>query len=145
MKTRTEEDVENVRLTKETEHAIEALTHLATQEPATILEAGALAKSIDVPHAFMSKIMQRLAKAELVRGHRGKPRGYSLAVAPHRITLRRVLEAMEGEDIFSRCIFFSEECSETNSCSLHAVWKNIRPMVRKAMSDLTVSDLAARK
>jgi Rrf2 family iron-sulfur cluster assembly transcriptional regulator len=144
-KTRIGEDVENVRLTKETEHAIEAVRYLASRKPATIVEAAVLAQEIDVPRAFMSKILQRLAGAKIVRGHRGNPRGYSLAIDPRRLSVRRVLEAMQGEDIFSQCIFFSEECSETDSCSLHAVWKTIRPVVRKQMSGLTVADLAARK
>ncbi|HET9030208.1 MAG TPA: Rrf2 family transcriptional regulator [Candidatus Aquilonibacter sp.] len=134
-----------MRLTKETEHAIEALTYLGSQKPATIVEASMLADEIDVPRPFMSKILQRLAKAGLVRGHRGNPRGYSLAVSPARLSMRRVLESMEGEDLFSRCIFFSETCSETNSCPLHDAWKRVRPLFRTMMNDLTVADLAARK
>lgn len=133
-----------MRLTKETEHALEALTYLASQPRGTIVAAAALAEKIDVPHAFMSKILQRLAKAQLVAGHRGNPRGYSLNVEPKRLSVGRVLEEMEG-DVFERCIFFSNQCSETNSCRLHRVWKKIRPMVRRMMNDLTVADLAARK
>ena len=143
--TRTGEDGENVRLTKETEHALEALVHLGRQKTGAILEAGVLADEIGVPRPFMSKILQRLSKAQFVSGHRGNPRGYSLAVAPSRLNVRSVIEAMEGDDIFHRCIFWSEECSETNACPLHGVWKNVRPIVRAKMTGTTVADLAARK
>lgn len=134
-----------MKLRKETEYALEALAFLARRPPGTIMLAADLANEIESSPAFMSKIMQRLGAALIVDGHRGNPRGYSLAKAPERISVRDVVETIEGEDLFERCIFWSEACSETNSCPLHAVWKRIRPQVRAQLSELTLSDLSRRK
>ncbi len=134
-----------MKLTKETEYGLQGLTSLAMHPQGTVMPAADVAKAVGTTVGFMSKILQRLGDAEIVRGHRGNPRGYSLAKRPERITVREIVELLEGSDIFERCIFWSEPCSESNSCPLHHVWKRVRPQVRAQFSALTVRDLALKK
>jgi len=134
-----------MKLTKETEYALEGLACLALRPERTPMLAAELASAVGTSRAFMSKILQRRGGAEIVRGHRGNPRGYSLARAAERISVREVVEALEGDRIFERCIFWSEPCSENNPCPLHDVWKRVRPQVRRQLSELTVRDLARRE
>ncbi len=49
-----------------------------------------------IPERFLEQIFQRLRKAELVRGKRGPGGGYVLARPAAEITLRDILEAVEG-------------------------------------------------
>ncbi len=134
-----------MKLTKETEYALDGLTFLAGRPQGTIVLAADLAEEVGTSPAFMSKIMQRLGAAKIVKGHRGNPRGYSLAKAAERISVRDVVETVEGDNVFERCIFWSEPCSEANFCPLHDVWKRVRPQVRMHFTELTVRDLARRK
>ncbi len=134
-----------MKLTKETEYALEGLALLAKRPAGTVMLAADIADGVGTSGAFMSKILQRLGEAEIVRGHRGNPRGYSLAKSPDRVSVRDVVETLEGDDIFQRCIFWSEPCSEVNSCPLHDVWKRVRPQVRAQFSELTMRDLARRR
>jgi len=134
-----------MKLTKESEYALEGLAALARRPVGTVLQAADLADAVGTSPGFMSKILQRLSGAEIVRGHRGNPRGYSLAKPAECISVRDVVQTIEGDDIFERCIFWSEPCSETNSCPLHEVWKRVRPQVRAQFSELSVRDLARKK
>jgi Rrf2 family protein len=134
-----------MKLTKETEYALDGLASLATRPEGAVMAAAELADAVGTSTGFMSKIMQRLGTANIVRGHRGNPRGYSLAKPPDTISVRDVIESLEGDTIFERCIFWSEACSEVNSCPLHDVWKRVRPQVRAQLSDLTLRDLARRR
>ncbi len=134
-----------MKLTKETEYALDGLAFLAGRPQGTVILAADLAEKIGTSAAFMSKIMQRLGAANIVKGHRGNPRGYSLAKAAERISVRDVVETVEGDNIFERCIFWSEPCSEANSCPLHEVWKRVRPRVRAQFAQLTMRDLSLRK
>jgi Rrf2 family iron-sulfur cluster assembly transcriptional regulator len=131
-----------MRLSKETHYALLALVHLAEQREGTIIEAAELAGRIDVSPTFLSKILQRLARAGLVRGHRGRERGYGLARPAAELSVREVTETFEGEGYFQRCIFWSNECSEKEPCPLHGVWGAVRPQMREAFSELTVAALA---
>ena len=134
-----------MKLTKESEYALESLAALASRPKGAIMLAADLAHEVGASAAFMSKILQRLGSAGLVVGHRGNPRGYSLMKAAERISVRDVVVALEGDDIFERCIFWSEPCSETNSCPLHYVWKRVRPSLRMQFSQLSIRDIARKK
>jgi Rrf2 family iron-sulfur cluster assembly transcriptional regulator len=134
-----------MKLTRETNVALEALTHLARQREDAIVGAAGLAVAIDVSPAFLSKILQRLAGFRIVRGHRGRERGYSLALPADQTSVRTVAEALEGESLFGRCVFWTYECSDINPCPLHEVWKRVRPLVREEFSRLTIAELARRK
>lgn len=133
-----------MKLTKETEYALEGLAFLAGRPDGTVMLAADLADEVGTSPAFMSKIMQRLGAARIVKGHRGNPRGYSLAKAAERISVRDVVETVEGDNIFERCVFWSEPCSEADACPLHDVWKRIRPQVRARFAELTLRDLSRR-
>lgn len=109
------------------------------------MAAADVAEAVGTSPGFLSKSLQRLSGAKVVRGHRGNPRGYSLAKPADRISVRDVVESIEGSDIFERGIFWSEPCSEKDSCPLHDVWKRVRPQVRAQFSTLTVRDLANKK
>ena len=134
-----------MKLTKEAEYALEGLASLARSPEGAVIAAADLADAVGTSPGFMSKILQRLSGATIVCGHRGNPRGYSLAKPAERISVLDVVESIEGSDIFERCIFWSEPCSEKDSCPLHDVWKRVRPQVRAQFSTLTVRDLANRK
>jgi Rrf2 family transcriptional regulator, iron-sulfur cluster assembly transcription factor len=134
-----------MKLTKETEYALDGLASLASYPAGTVMPAADLADAVGTSTGFMSKIMQRLSLAKIARGHRGNPRGYSLARLAERISVRAVVEALEGDDIFERCIFWSELCSETTPCSLHDVWKRVRPQVRAQLSERSLRDLARKR
>ena len=134
-----------MKLSKETEYALEGLALLATYSEGTVMLAADLADAVGTSTGFMSKIMQRLGVAKIVRGHRGNPRGYSLARPAERVSVRDVVESLEGDNIFERCIFWSEQCSEVNSCPLHDVWKRVRPLVRSRLSGVNMRDLARKK
>jgi Rrf2 family protein len=134
-----------MRFTKESENALGCLSFLARRPIDAIVQASDIAEALDVSPAFMSKILQKLARAGIVRGNRGNPRGYGLARRPERISVRAVLEAIEGEDLFERCLFGLASCSDEHACTLHSMWRKARPQLRSTLADLSVSDLARRR
>ncbi len=133
-----------MRLSQETNNALGVLTYLAQQPSEYIGAAADLAQTLDLPLPFLSKILQRLSRAGIVRGFRGRVRGYGLAHAANQISVRSVVTALEGEDLFDRCIFWSRECSEKHSCPLHEEWATIRPQLSSRLAKLTLAQLARR-
>lgn len=49
-----------------------------------------------IPTRYLEQIFQRLRRARIVRGKRGPGGGYVLARDPGEITLRQIVEAVEG-------------------------------------------------
>jgi Rrf2 family protein len=101
----------------------------------------------ELPLSFLSKIFQKLLKHGLVVSHRGMERGYTLAREAGAVSLRTILEAIEGPDLFERCVFSRRPCAEEeNPCLVHEAWQGVRPQVRAAFEKTTLQDMVeARK
>ncbi|MBI4379798.1 MAG: Rrf2 family transcriptional regulator [candidate division NC10 bacterium] len=133
-----------MKLSRESEYGIQGLIHLAKQPPGTVLQLAAIAEAQGLPQSFLAKIFQKLTQYEIVRSFRGATRGYTLGRPPGEITLREVLESIEGPGLFERCIFWSHRCAEDNPCVLHEGWKLIKPKLTAMMEVTTLQDLVRR-
>ena len=133
-----------MKLSRESEYGIQGLIYLAQQPPGTVLQLAAIAEAQGLPQSFLAKIFQKLTQYEIVRSFRGATRGYTLGRPPGEITLREVLESIEGPGLFERCIFWSHRCAEDNPCVLHEGWKLIKPKVTAMTEVTTLQDLVRR-
>jgi Rrf2 family protein len=95
-----------------------------------------------LPQTFLAKTFQKLARHGMLVAHRGPGRGYALSRAAGDISVRDVLEAIEGDDLFRRCLFLSSHCSDEHPCPLHDHLKAVVLELRAAVERLTLADLA---
>jgi Rrf2 family protein len=117
-----------------------ALMELAVRPSGELVEARRLAEATDLPAAYLSKILQSLARAGIVESFRG--RGYTLVRPAEAITLREVIVAVEGSALFVEgCIFWREECSEVNPCPLHWRWRDLRPGIEQVVGGVTLAQI----
>ena len=108
------------------------------------MQLAAIAEAQGLPQSFLAKIFQKFTQYGLVRSFRGATRGYTLGRPAGDITLKEVLEAIEGPGLFERCIFWSHRCAEDNPCVLDEGWKQIKPKLTAMMEVTTLLDLARR-
>ncbi len=131
-----------MKLSKESQYGLSGLVYLAKQPKGAILQIGHVAEGADLPPAFLAKIFKKLANHGLLRSYKGGvERGYSFQKFPSEISVKEILEAIEGPDLFQRCVFWSDRCSDVNPCILHEVWKTIRPTVSKRLEQLSLKNI----
>jgi Rrf2 family protein len=134
-----------MKLSKETEYCLIALKYLAKQAPDDILQTGQVAEATGLPKPFLARIFVKLVRQNVLKSFRGKRRGYQLNRAPEDITVKDILEAVEGADVFQRCVFWSERCSDDNPCILHEYWqKKVKPEMTDLMETLTLKELSQK-
>lgn len=126
---------------RECEYALKGLALLAAEAGARPLMLAEIATREHLPQSFLSKIFHKLLKHGLLVSHRGVQRGYTLARDPWAIPLRAILEAIEGPDLFDRCMFSHQRCGEGTSCLIHVAWRDVRPQVQAAFEKITLQDL----
>lgn len=68
----------------------------------TAVTSGELNQRMGVSLSYLSKITRKLVVAGLIRSAQGVNGGYVLAQPMHAVTLRMVVEAIEGEGSFFR-------------------------------------------
>ena len=131
-----------MKLARESAYGIEGLLALARKPPGTAMPLRDIAFDRGVPQSFLAKIFQKLTRYGIVCSFRGSGRGYALARSPNRIKLKEILLAIEGPDLFERCIFWSDRCADSNPCPLHEQWKEIKEKAfGKLMEKTTLADL----
>ncbi len=139
---RAERSYEIMQLSRESEYGLKAMIYLAQQPPTTVLTLNQIADARDLPVGFLAKTFQKLTRHGLVQSFRGRRRGYCLAREASEIRLRELLEAIEGTDLFQRCVFWGNRCGDSNPCLLHAGWRDIKPQLTEFLEGLTLACLA---
>ena len=131
----------DMKLGRESEYAIEGLLALAKKPLGTTVLLRDIAVAGKIPASFLSKIFQKLARAGVLQSSRGAIRGYSLARRAKDIRVKEIFLAIEGADLFDRCIFWSDRCADADPCPMHARWKLVRQQVVEMMEQTTLADL----
>lgn len=130
-----------MKLSTESRYAVVGLSFLASR-PDAIVEVSQVAEEASLPAPFLAKIFGKLQHQGILRSHRGKERGYSLARPAKDIALKEILEAVDGPDLFEHCIFWSDACDEADPCPLHDSWTSLKSQIAEKMSATSLADVS---
>jgi Rrf2 family protein len=134
-----------MKLGKESRYAIEGLAVLARNRFGTILQLAEIADAAGAPASFLAKIFQKLHRANIVTSSRGAVRGYALAHKANAIKVKDIFLAVEGADLFERCLFWTDRCADLSPCPMHFQWQRVRRNIAGLMEQTTLADLARKK
>ena len=109
------------------QYALRALSHLARQSGEAVLGRD-LARSVEIPANYLSKVLLTLRNAGLVDTTRGSGGGYRLGRSANDIHLMDVVELFEEVSRAKPSCFLgrSRPCSETRPCGAHSSWKGVQ-------------------
>jgi Rrf2 family protein len=124
------------------EYALQAVLYLALQPPEQMITIKDLAKKLDIPSPFLAKILQNLSRQGLLASLKGPSGGFTLAVPAKEITLLRIVEAIDGRELFEKCVLGFPECSGKNPCAVHESWARLRENVREMLMRKNVAQMA---
>jgi Rrf2 family transcriptional regulator, iron-sulfur cluster assembly transcription factor len=131
-----------MKLGRESSYAIDGLLALAKKRPVgKVMLLRDVAKAAAISESFLAKIFQRLTRAAILNSSRGAVRGYALARRPKQITIKDIIVAVEGPDVFQRCLFWSNRCADASPCSMHFRWKKVRERLIGELERITLADL----
>ena len=133
-----------VRLTRAGEYAIKAMLYLAQQSREGLTLIGDVAKSQDVSAGFLAKIFQELSRAGLVDSHRGAGGGVSLGMAAEKITLKMIIEAVEGPIALNNCLLDHGYCTNREKCAVAETWRDAQGAMLGVLERDSLAELAAR-
>ena len=135
-----------MRITLESDYALRILTELAEHDD--VVDANALSVATSVTIRFTLKILNKLVKNGFVSSYKGARGGYKLKLPKEEITLKSVIELIDGPIVIARCLETSEACSlnkDKTSCSYHHIFNTISLDVAKKLEAITIADVINRK
>ena len=129
---------------KACEYGIRAAIHIGHQskkgERVSLKE---VAKAIDSPVAFTAKILQALAKDEIIISTKGPTGGYEILDKKNaKITLLQIVNAIDGDKIYNGCGLGLKQCNSSKPCPLHHQFAAIRGELKHMLNTTTIQDLS---
>ena len=93
---------------------------------------------------YMEQIVPLLKASGLIRSTRGSHGGYVLAKEPHEISLRDIVQALEGSWSLVDCLEDDTLCNRTKECVTYEVWHDIQEAIYKILDSTTLADIIDR-
>ncbi len=134
-----------VRVTRAGEYAIRGMIRLSSDAGNGLALIADIAKAEGVSKSFLAKQFQRLVRAGLVESSRGAAGGVALARAADQISLRDIIEAVEGPVELNRCLSASDRCKNAETCPLADVWREAQTRMLDVLAGVTLAKVAAPK
>jgi len=100
-----------------------------------------IAASEDISEKYLSLIVIPLRAAGLLRSIRGARGGYALAREPRDISLRDIVEAVEGETCLVNCVKDPGVCKRVSVCPARDTWTQLSNTIKEAMAAVTLAHL----
>jgi len=123
-----------MQITRQADYAIRCVLYLS-QCRGEVKVVDEIARAKSIPRVFLSKILQKLTKAGIVRSYRGVKGGFELARRPRDISLLDVIEAIDGPVALNICAIDKKMCSLSNTCSVHPVWVKLRRELERRLRE----------
>ncbi len=102
-----------------------------------VLSIKAISQKEGVPFDFLEKIIERMEKANLVKGKKGVSGGYILSRPPNKISAKDIVFALEDNKKAVDCSF----CNRSRQCCTKSVWAKIDKSFNKTLKSITLKDL----
>ena len=112
-------------ISKAADYSILVVGFLAGRNDNAVYTKDDLASALNLPAEFLSKVLQKLVKAEIVVSVKGIHGGYRLLKTPAEITLREVIEVIEGPSHMVSCLEDDfKDCGRQQIC--HPIIEKMR-------------------
>ena len=132
-----------MRITQEADYALRIVCLLAKED--RVLDATAIAEEAHITPRFALKILRKLVLGGAVRSYKGAAGGYKLDRDPKEISMKDVIELIDGEIAISKCLLDEHVCSkqgtEKSACAVHRIFDTINRDVSKTLAGITIASV----
>jgi len=131
-------------LSNTSKYAIRAVIYLAVYSSSEKkLGIKEISGALDMPTPFLGKILQVLAKQNILNSTKGPNGGFSLKKPAIDISIMEIIEVIDGTNSFDVCVIRTTNCSHQAPCSMHDKIAPLRKEMRSLLMTETIADLAS--
>jgi Rrf2 family cysteine metabolism transcriptional repressor len=127
------------------DYAARAVLDLAQRYGTGPVRGQDIAQRQQIAESFLEQLMTALRKAGVVHSVRGSSGGHVLARPPGSLSLKDVVEAVEGRIAGPPACMPDGFCLATPHCVLQDVWRDLTDAHDRALASITFEQLVQRK
>ncbi len=129
-----------IRLTNLADYAVVLMCEMTVTD--SRLSAQDLSASTNIPVPTVAKILNMLAKANLLESRRGLKGGFALSAKTTEISVANIIEAIDGPISLTHCAEDgTADCGYDDICQMRPRWQVVNTAVRNALEDVSLQSL----
>ena len=131
------------QLSKRVEYGLIALRHMAMHPAGQVFTAKELSKEYELPYELLAKVLQRLARMNVVTSTQGVKGGYTLAADPQRTTVSQVIRVIDEErPMIAECyVEGPESCSIFDGCTIRKPLGKVQRNLNVLFDKMTIKEI----
>jgi Rrf2 family protein len=100
-----------------------------------------IAERQEISDKYLSQLIIPLKNSRLINSSRGAHGGYSLAKHPKEITVKEIVQSLEGPFALVECVPAPDVCNRSADCVAREIWANAIERVSSYLESVTLSDM----
>lgn len=126
--------------TTKTEYGLKALAILAQNKKNESLSLADIARSTGLSLSYLEQLFAKLRRAGIIESVKGSDGGYHLARPAGKISLKEIVDALEGKTAVNACMTGSHSCC-SGHCLTRKVWVEIQRDLEKTLNKYKLKDI----
>lgn len=131
------------RVNKQLDYAIQLLGALASYSQERPLSLKKFSEQSTISFLFLQRIASKLKTAGFIKATQGVQGGYYLIHTPESITVKDIVEAMEGRYGMVDCAKNPGTCPQEGKCLVQIGMSKMNDQVVNVLAKMTINDLIA--
>lgn len=122
-------------------YGIKAMLELALVYDTGMMSVRSIAQKQKISELYLEQLFSILKKANLIKSVRGAKGGYSLTRTPKEITIKDIIDVVEGPVNISDCVEKNSSCDNLDKCATRVLWVKIKDAIDSIFSSVTLQDI----
>ncbi len=136
-----------MRITQEADNAFRVILHLAGIPEGERCTARSISEVMNISVQFTLKTLNKLTKSGITCAYRGVNGGYALNKAASDITMREIIEVVDGPIAINRCLLEKRNCNRNHAdkCVVNTALAGVQKVLTDALEAITIEKLLCDK
>lgn len=131
-----------MKLSTRSRYGLRAVVELAAAYTEAPLSLAAIAERTELSESYLEQLLRALKAAGLVSSSRGVLGGYRLTKAPQELSVREVLDALEGATVVADCVGTDPNvCTNACTCSARPLFLKLQQKIHAVLDETTIQEL----
>ena len=133
-----------MRITTQGVYGLVCVLRIAREAKNTPVSIQTISKKEQLSIDYIEQLLLKLRRAGIVKSVRGRAGGYVLAKSASKITIKDIIECVEGsvfETICFNTVNIKNKCVEPRGCLVKPVWLELKKRIEGYLKSVTIDNL----
>ena len=134
-----------MKLSTKIRYGTRAMLELASRYGEGAIELHEIARKESISLKYLEQVMIPLRTKGFVKSVRGSKGGYALAKPPSEISLKDLVEVLDGPINLVHCLGDPMACQKSPTCVTRDVWSEVSTTMERIFDSITLEEMLIRK